>query len=135
MGKRITLTLPMEPDFELVATETASALAELNGLEADQIDEIRIALIEACINAFEHSNAPDGKVDVTLEAEQDRLVIVVEDHGRGFCCDPAGEKPRSTRSGRKRGFGLRIIKEMMDEVRVESSDGGTRIVMIKKKGQ
>lgn len=123
----------MEQDFELVATEAASALAQLRGLEPDQIDEVRIAVIEACINAFEHSHSDDRKVDVTINAEDDRLVITIEDHGEGFCCDPGSTRPRSTPGGRRRGFGLRIIREMMDEVKVMTSDKGTKIVMVKRK--
>ena len=124
----------MEQDFELVATETASALAELRGLAPDQIDEIRIAVIEACINAFEHSHSKDRKVDVTIEPGDDQIVITIEDRGQGFKKDPKSLGPRAESSGRRRGFGLRIIHEMMDEVKVDSSDGGTRIVMVKKKG-
>ena len=47
MTKQVTLSLPMEQDFELVATETASALASLSGLSVDAVDEVRMAVIEA----------------------------------------------------------------------------------------
>jgi serine/threonine-protein kinase RsbW len=130
MGK-VTLTLPMEQDFELVAIKVAKTLAEMKGLTTDQIDEVRMAVVEACINAFEHSRSPGGTVDVIFEPMEDRLVITVVDHGKGFTFDPNQPVPRITSTGRKRGYGLRIIREMMDEVKLEPSTEGTRIVMIK----
>ena len=129
--RRVKLSLPMEPDFELVATETASVVAQLVGLSEDAIDELRMAVIEACINAFEHSKSNDGKVDVTIEDREDRIVIVIEDRGEGFDYDPKAVAPRTVAGGRKRGFGLRIIQEMMDDVKVETSESGTRIIMVK----
>ncbi len=131
MTKQVTLSLPMEQDFELVATETASALASLCGLSVDAVDEVRMAVIEACINAFEHSRADDRRVDVTIDPSPDELTITIEDHGLGFCCDPKKPAPSRREAGRKRGFGLSIMKAMMDEVSVETSEQGTRIILVK----
>ncbi|MFN7974294.1 MAG: ATP-binding protein [Acidobacteriota bacterium] len=130
---KVTLSLPMEPDFELVATDMASALAGLKDFPSDKIDEIKMAVIEACINAFEHSQSRDRKITVSIDPRPDRLIIVISDRGHGFGIDPAAAGPRELPSGRRRGFGLRIIKAMMDDVKVESDDRGTRIVMVKKK--
>lgn len=128
----LTLTLPMEQNFELVAANTGAALAEVKGLDPDERDEVRMAVIEACNNAFEHSDAHERQVDLTFEAMEDRLVITVGDRGQGFGSDPATLGPRQEPGGRKRGFGLRIMKAMMDQVDVVPRDGGgTDIVMIK----
>jgi anti-sigma regulatory factor (Ser/Thr protein kinase) len=34
----------------------------------------------------------------------------------------------------RRGWGLKLIRELMDEVRIEPTDDGTRLVMIKRFG-
>jgi class 3 adenylate cyclase/PAS domain-containing protein len=52
---RIGLTLPMIPDMELIATQAAAAVGAFAGLAQEKIEEVKVALIESCINAFEHS--------------------------------------------------------------------------------
>ncbi len=129
----VKLTLPMGQDFELVATEAASAYASICGCSEDAVDEIKMAVIEACINAFEHSKARHRKIEISIGMEQDRLVIVIEDRGQGFRRDPVEAGPRTTPEGRKRGFGLAIIRAMMDDVKVQTTKRGTRIEMVKLK--
>jgi serine/threonine-protein kinase RsbW len=127
------LALPMKPDMEIEASKTATAFAETMNMSPDRIDEVRMAVIEACINAFEHSRAIDREVFVTFEELPEKLRITVRDHGVGF--DP--EEPPEPRiedklkAQRKRGWGLKIIRGLMDEVEIRSGSGGTTVVMSK----
>jgi serine/threonine-protein kinase RsbW len=137
--REVKLVLPMAPDMELVASQAASALAVWVGMAADRVDEVRMAVVEACINAFEHSQAPERKVDITFrvfgDGSPDRLEIRVHDNGVGF--SPAAvEVPKieqKLRGARKRGWGLRIIQGLMDEVRIQSGARGTTVVMSKSR--
>lgn len=137
MMREVTLTLPTRPDMEIAAGETATALAEFMRMSPDKIDEVRMAVVEACINAFEHSQAADGKVYLSFavmgEAEPEKLQITIRDTGVGFA--PEGlEAPKieeKIKSPRKRGWGLQIIKGLMDEVKISSGSDGTTIVMSK----
>ncbi|KAB2958595.1 MAG: ATP-binding protein [Thermoanaerobaculia bacterium] len=138
--REVTLVLPMAPDMELVASQAASALASFVGMSADRVDEVRMAVVEACINAFEHSHSADRHVDIVFrvwgERQPDRLEIQVHDGGVGFSLadveDPHIEK--KIRSGRKRGWGLKIIQGLMDEVRILSGSKGTTVIMSKARG-
>jgi len=56
----VELTLPVMHDMELAATKTAEVIANRMDLDEKKTDEISMALIEACINAFEHSKAKDN---------------------------------------------------------------------------
>ncbi|MDX1643714.1 MAG: ATP-binding protein [Thermoanaerobaculia bacterium] len=121
----------------MTASKTATALAESMGMSPDKIDEVRMAVVEACINAFEHSQAKDGRVYITFEVlgegETQRLQITVEDTGVGFAPGEV-EAPRiedKLKAARKRGWGLQIIKGLMDEVEIDSGDHGTTVVMRK----
>jgi len=123
--------------MEMTASKTATALAESMGMSADKVDEVRMAVVEACINAFEHSRAKDGRVYVTFQIltdhEPQKLQIKVEDTGVGFIPDDV-EKPRiedKLKAQNKRGWGIQIIKGLMDEVEFRSSDHGTTVVMRK----
>jgi serine/threonine-protein kinase RsbW len=138
--REVTLTLPMLPDMEVAASKTATAMAEYMQMTPDRIDEVRMAVIEACINAFEHSHAPDRKVYMTFEVlgggEPELLRISVRDTGIGFEPEER-EKPRigdKLKSENKRGWGLEIIEGLMDSVEIDSSSsGGTTVVMSKRR--
>jgi len=110
-------------------------------LGRDKIDEVKMAVVEACINAFEHSGTLDHKVELRFRVASESgadggrtfLEVDVLDNGHGF--DPSrvtapqiGEKLRAPH---KRGWGLRIIRSLMDDVRIVSGERGTMIVMRK----
>lgn len=136
-SQEVNLTLPIRPNMEMTASKTATALAESMGMSADKVDEVRMAVVEACINAFEHSRAKDGRVYVTFQIltdqEPQRLQIKVADTGVGFVPEDV-EMPRiedKLKAERKRGWGIQIIKGLMDEVEFRSGDRGTTVVMRK----
>ena len=135
--REVTLTLPMAADMEIAATKTATSIAESMLMTPDKVDEVRMAVVEACINAIEHSEAHDRLVHLTFtvlgDDEPETLRITVRDSGRGF--DPSKiEQPtieEKLRSDRKRGWGLKIIEGLMDEVVIRSGGEGTTVVMSK----
>ncbi|MDA8020391.1 MAG: ATP-binding protein [Thermoanaerobaculia bacterium] len=131
--QQITLTLPMIPDMELTASKTAGAMGEHIGMSRDKIDEVQMAVVEACINAFEHSGAREREVQMKLsvfgsdEANPEGLQILIRDSGVGFDPDPT----QKLQPMQKRGHGLRIIHGLMDEVHIESDGKGTTVLMKK----
>ncbi len=135
MSKKSTdvdLVIPMIPEMELTASKTAEAVGNFMRLDADQIDEIKIALIEACINSFEHSQSQNRRVNINFEISSEQLSIQISDEGQGFDLDKVRTEIKDRRDrNEKRGWGLKIMQELMDEVRVESGDNGTTITMVK----
>ena len=135
--QQITLTLPMIPNMELTASKTAGALGEHIGMSRDKIDEVQMAVVEACINAFEHSGSQDREVQILLqvlgeEKNPEGLEIMIRDHGIGF--SPAAvvtKKGSSSDLPQKRGYGLMIIHGLMDEVDIRSDEEGTTVTMKK----
>ena len=137
--REVPLPLPMLPDMEIAASKTATAMAEYMSMSPDRIDEVRMAVVEACINAIEHSGAPDRKVHITFSILGDpvpeKLQIEIADLGVGFEPDQV-EEPRieeKLRANRKRGWGLKIIEGLMDEVEVKTSSRGTTVRMTKSR--
>ena len=121
--------------MELVATQTAEIVARHMDLSEEKTGEISMALIEACINAFEHSESK-SEVYIDFLIEEDQLTIKVIDKGKGF--DQSNVKIPKIESKlnsdeRKRGWGIMLIKELMDSVDFESDHTGTTLTMIKKK--
>lgn len=136
-AQHITLTLPMIPNMELTASKTAGALGEHIGMSRDKIDEVQMAVVEACINAFEHSGSDDREVQIQMfvlgeDKDPQGLEIMIRDHGVGFSPQDvtAQNGPVST-VPQKRGYGLRIIHGLMDEVDIRSDAEGTTVTMKK----
>jgi len=135
----VTLTLPMLPDMELTASKTAGAMGEHIRMSPDKIDEVQMAVIEATVNAFEHSEAADRQVWIhfqVLGSETDPrgLEITVRDRGIGIPPEKLNKnRVQDDRRSlpRKRGHGLRIISGLMDEVDIQSDPEGTTIIMRK----
>ena len=132
---KVELTLPIIPDLELAATKTAEVVAKHMNLDEEKSAEIGMALIEATINAFEHSGSDSENVEIHFVIQGDTLGIKVTDKGKGF--DPSKVKipniEEKLRSDKKRGWGLKLIQELMDTVEFESTPEGTTVTMTKKK--
>jgi serine/threonine-protein kinase RsbW len=138
--REVTLALPMVPEIEIEAGRTATAVAESMKMSPDRIGEVQMAVVEACINAIEHSQATEREVYVTFEVlggdqgqDPEKLRITVGDSGVGFSPDDMAE-PRiedKLKARRKRGWGLKIIRGLMDEVEIHSGAEGTVVVMSK----
>ena len=131
------MSIPAEQDRELEVADRALELALAAGLDSEEADEVRMAVIEAVINAIEHGRSADGRVQVSFSTGTDpaRLAITIGDSGSGF--DPSRVKvPDITEKigtrQRKRGWGLKIMRSLMDEVVINSSDLGTRVTLIKQ---
>jgi serine/threonine-protein kinase RsbW len=129
----VELKLPIIPNMELIATQTAEVIARHMNLNEEQSGEISMALIEACINAFEHSKS-DNNVFIHFLIEEDSLVIKVIDQGIGFDKTKVEIPKIENKIGkdeRKRGWGLQLIQELMDSVEFESNSDGTTVTMKK----
>jgi serine/threonine-protein kinase RsbW len=116
----LELTLPNELGYELVARDAVAAFARRLGMSLDQIDDLKTALCEACINAIEHGNSlkPDLRVEISCRVEDERLVIEVCDEG--VCPFAPKSEPLSIMEklaglGSLRGMGLMLISQLCDE--------------------
>ncbi len=136
MGDTLVLKieLPRIPDIELVAVEGLNRLAHHLGIQEEKIGEASIVLTEAIINAFEHgSPETDGKVNVEFTITSKELVIFVRDYGKGFNPDNVAEPDIRKKLGTpdKRGWGLKLMKSLSDDFRIESTPSGTTITIKK----
>lgn len=126
----IELRLPSRLGYEKVAMDAASSLARRMGFNGERIDALRTALAEAVTNAIEHGNSHDAamKVLVMLTVRPDELVVSVADQGRNpLDQDKTTVTPRIEESFQKQdkgGWGIWLIRELMDEVEFTTGPGG-----------
>jgi len=121
----IELQLPSRLGFEKVAMNTAASVARLMGFGDDRIEDLKMAIAEACINAMEHGNKLDEtlSVGVVLSMGADSLEVKVLDTGKG----PQGHAAapdidrKMHEEEEARGMGMFLIESLVDEVEWVSS--------------
>jgi serine/threonine-protein kinase RsbW len=125
-GTEYEIVIPMGDETELVAAHTLEEIAKRHGFRSHDINQIKTALVEACINAAEHSHSPDGRINLKFTVRPDAINITVANRGLRItdAAKPEADSPR-------RGWGLKLIEKLMDEVRIDQTDDGTRISMTK----
>jgi serine/threonine-protein kinase RsbW len=136
IGETVALEIPARAEFVALARLVVSALAVTDSQLADErVDDLKIAVSEACTNAIEAHDAVDTEERVRLRCWSDDrgLEISIEDRGPGF--DPSGlpDHPPVTDPDRlkfERGLGIPLIKALVDEVEITSSGQGTAVHLI-----
>jgi serine/threonine-protein kinase RsbW len=134
--RQMELTLPMVPDIEIAAARAVGNSAREIGMSSERIDELMHAVIEACINAREHSGCADNRIYLrfvgTSQDDGSRIDVWVTDHGKGFDPEEARSRRAAPGTAHKRGRGMQLIESHMDEVEISTSrNGGTTIHMVK----
>jgi serine/threonine-protein kinase RsbW len=128
--RTIELYIPSELGFEKVAMASASAVAQRMGFSAERIEDLKTAVSEACINAIEYGSEFDvsTKVLIILNVGGKELEINVVDQGK----QDFPETPLEPGAGEgSRGWGIFLIKSLMDEVEFSKApDGGNQIRMV-----
>ena len=123
-------------DFVQVVTDH---VARGVGLDEDSRHWVGVAIRESVINAIKHGNANDASKRVFVEFETEvaedahELRICVRDQGEGFdpaaVADPLAPENLLKSSGR----GIFLIRNFMDEVRLQRApQGGMEIRMTKR---
>ena len=112
-----------------VARHALVHFARWAGLSGDGLEDFETAIGEALANAAEHGYRQGSEFSVRAEVRDDELSVEIADGGPGFNGWNALEtvKPRSQSP---RGFGIFIMRKLMD--RVEYAERGTRVSLTKK---
>ncbi len=131
---RFDMTLPVARDAELIVAQSLEQIGKNLNINQEAIGQLQIAVIEACINAIEHGRGMDDKVYVSVVAEEDHLEVSVESAGQEFIIQETGEPYRDQEAAKTagRGWGIKLIKRFVDNVRFEKTTYGTKIVLLKK---
>jgi serine/threonine-protein kinase RsbW len=119
---QMSLTLPREAVSVPLARGLLAATLERAGVTADVVEDIKVALTEACTNAYQHVDAGDT-YEVVVGLDDEYLTLQVIDHGPGFEPRPP---PPGLDMHAERGRGLELIRALTDTAAFGSStdDGG-----------
>jgi anti-sigma regulatory factor (Ser/Thr protein kinase) len=115
------LTLPARPENIAVVRHVIGAFAEAVGLAGPTIDDMRLAVTEACTNVVRHAYENDGHIEIVIRPEGDAVTVIVSDDGRGIGPSPDVAGP---------GLGLPLIAALADRFEIERvPQRGSRLLM------
>jgi len=143
----VEVTFTPLPAHVRTARLVATAVARRSGVDETLLDEVRLAVGEACSRAVEahrrHCPAEPVKIEMTDQGE--RFIVVVSDHaptsGPAGGTASAGANGHDAASGTlaliegadeaglPAGFGLAVISGLADDVRVSSTSSGVSVQM------
>jgi anti-sigma regulatory factor (Ser/Thr protein kinase) len=139
----VEVTFTPLPAHVRTARLVATAVARRSGVDEALLDEVRLAVGEACSRAVEahrrHCPAEPVKIEMTDQGE--RFVVVVSDHAPTLAAAPAGTNGHGGSSsatavvqgaddtGIPAGFGLAVISGLADDVHVSSTSSGVSVRM------
>jgi serine/threonine-protein kinase RsbW len=131
MADTLRLVVPGKPEYVKTVRLAISSLAGCAGFDVEAVEDIKVAVSEACSNIVCHGIKERNTVyEVSCEMLEDRIIICVVDQAGGYDTRQYREPdPGTLKEG---GLGIFIIKALMDEVRIRSEIGrGTEIHMTK----
>ena len=118
-GDEYEMTIPVGEDTELIAAHALEEIARRHKFPQKTINQLKTALVEACINAAEHGLAPDRKIHQRFVVSDDRVTISISNRGLRLAdklaaqsgnADGAEEAQLPPQSpDTRRGWGLNLI--------------------------
>lgn len=121
MANRIhKLTVPSSTRYLEDVRQFVEIHAEKAKLSEDDVQQLKMAVDEACANVIEHaySGNADQPIDIAVIVKPDRFTVRIRDEGVGFDPDAYQEPDlaRIARSRRAGGLGVHIMHRLMDQV-------------------
>ena len=118
------MVIPVAADSELVAVRALEQMADNLNFDDKTKGQVRMALMEACINAKEYAAAPGGKIHLRFQGMSAALLI----HLRVETLAPKKElraKPVVEV------WNLSLLRTLMDEARISHGPSGLELSMTK----
>jgi serine/threonine-protein kinase RsbW len=137
-SKNITKKLVIKSRTENLSSlrDFISDNANNAGLSNDDIDDIILAVDEACTNIIKHAykSVPDGEIIIEINYNSRKFTIKLIDHGNSFDPEsvPVPDLQKYLRQRKVGGLGLYLMRTLMDDVKYISVPGEYNQVMLSK---
>lgn len=134
-NRSVEVILANQLGFEKVAVACSASFAQLFGFPQERIEDLKTMVGEAFSNAMQHGNKgrSDAKVKISLQCEDETMVVRVVDEGGGIDRVPPVPDIQEIIRQEKviTGFGLFLIRQLADEVEFKKmTDQGHMVKMI-----
>lgn len=127
----IEMRFPAKAEYVGVIRLSVSGIAHRMGFSYEDIEDLKVAISEAVSNVVEHAyeDEDEGEVTIGFGVYEKRLEIMIADHGDSFNLQSVKrnigpyENIESIDNLHEGGFGLFIIKTLMDKVEINNEYG------------
>ncbi|HET7269770.1 MAG TPA: ATP-binding protein [Rubrobacter sp.] len=129
-------SVPSEPGKERLAMETVAEAVKVLDISGENLERLKTAVAEATMNAMEHGNKYEAELPVEIQVlVMDRdLIVRITDRGSGPPPPEEGDTPdlAAKLEGMQtpRGWGLFLIKSMVDEMNVTGDEGHHTVELV-----
>lgn len=125
----MAVCLPQEAETVALVRAAIADTLSLIGVDDGCIDDIRLAVSEACTNVIEHA-AGDDEYEVSVQVDAGQCTINVKNTGSGFdAASLSGVMPDALSA---RGRGVAIMQAVMDVADFNSSsESGTIVHLVR----
>jgi serine/threonine-protein kinase RsbW len=129
-------SVPSEPGNERLVMETVAEAVGGLDIRGENLERLKTAVAEATMNAMEHGNKykPEVPVKIQVLSSEADLSVRITDQGGSPVPDPDKEAPdlEAKLEGLQtpRGWGLFLIKNMVDEMHVTSDESHHAIEVV-----
>ncbi len=114
-----------------------SSNANNAGIPAATIENIILAVDEACTNIIKHAYklSPEGEIIIKIDYDNEKFTVTIIDYGKSFDPDqvPLPDLQKYYREHRVGGLGMYLMKSLMDDVSYTSVPGKYNKVLLSKK--
>jgi anti-sigma regulatory factor (Ser/Thr protein kinase) len=130
MKESVGITIPSHPMYLSVVRKTTSAVGELYGIKDTELEDIKLAVDEACSNVIKHAYGGDAtkKIVVKYIVTKKLFKVIIEDSGMKAQIEFM--QGRSLNDVRPGGLGIHFIRRVFDGFRFdEHKKKGNRLIL------
>lgn len=121
------LVVTNDTKYLIVVRDFISRMIKQSRVTREDENKIILAVDEAVTNIIEHGYEPgiEGLIEIEIDCEETQLKVVIRDSGRVFNPEavPNPDMGKHMKMGRKKGLGIFLMRQIMDEVRYRFKDG------------
>jgi serine/threonine-protein kinase RsbW len=136
MGWVVDLRIPPRRDHLALVRLVVQNATKIGAVLADRrIDDLRLAVSEACANALDAQVAAgsDAPIAISIELDEEAVAVTVIDHAGGFAIEDVDPLPPATDPGRlrhERGLGIPLMRSLVDELTFTPTGDGTAVRLV-----
>lgn len=137
---RAELTVEAAIDALPRLLDVVDRVCDASGAEAGMAYDVRLAVDEVCSNLITHGyrGLAPGPIALSVEAQPDRMLIVIADRGHSFdlraAPPPDLDAPLEARP--TGGLGCHLVRSVVDDIEYRSGPGGeNRLTLVRRVGR
>jgi serine/threonine-protein kinase RsbW len=136
MKDAVVITIPSHPKYLSMVRAATVNMGKLYGMEDPVIEDVKLAVDEACSNVIKHAYRGDTskKIVIKYKIMQNNFLVIIEDSG--IKAHLKSIKGRNLDDVRPGGLGIHFIKRVFDIFKLDGKKKkGNRLILIKYRGK